>query len=101
MKIQNAFKQLRRDGQPLRPTDNQQLRRILVEAMEDQIKLIELTDLFIKVFTWIIMMHFISVAVIIGIGSIDFLIVRSNHLYFNRISSFTFVLHIQIGSGNG
>ena len=89
MKIQNAFKQLRRDGRPLTPTENQQLRRTLIEAMEDQIKLIELTDLFIKVFTWIIMMHFISVAVIIGIGSINLLVVRSNHLCLNGISSFS------------
>ncbi|XP_055301169.1 odorant receptor 22c [Sitodiplosis mosellana] len=74
MKFQNAFKQLGRGGRPLTPTENQQWRRTVIEAMEDQIRLFELTNLFIKVFTSIILMHFISVALIIGIGSIDFLI---------------------------
>lgn len=78
MKFQNAFKHLARDV-TLSPTQNQQIRYKLIDVMEDQIKLFELTNLFIKVFTWIILMHFISVAVIIGIGSIDFLIVSTNY----------------------
>lgn len=82
MKFQNAFKQLSQNG-PFTPTENQQLRCKFIEAMEDQIKLFELTDLFIEVFSSIILMHFTSVAVIIGIGSIDFLIVSFNpiHVY--------------------
>lgn len=75
MKFQNAFKRFMQKG-PLTPTENQQIRTKLIEAVEYQIKLFELTDLFIKVFTVIILMHFTSVAVIIGIGSIDFLMVK-------------------------
>lgn len=82
IKFKKTFEQLGQNG-PFTPTENQQLRCQFIEAMEDQIKLFELTDLFIEVFTSIILMHFISVAVIIGIGSIDFLIVNFNliHVY--------------------
>lgn len=60
---------------PFTNTENKGIRQALIETMQDQIKLFELSDLFIKVFTSIIIMHFVSVALIIGIGSIDLLMV--------------------------
>ncbi|XP_031636522.1 odorant receptor 24a [Contarinia nasturtii] len=73
MKIRNIFNQVASNG-ILTKNQNQQLRNKLIDAIAEQVKLFELIDLFIKVFTSIILLHFISVAVIIGIGSIDFLI---------------------------
>lgn len=56
-------------------SENKRIRLALIEIMQDQIKLFELSDLFIRVFTSIVIMHFVSVALIIGIGSIDLLMV--------------------------
>lgn len=74
MRFQKVFTEVAQRGH-LTKKENQRWRQKLIEAMEDQIKLFELIDLFIKVFMLIILMHFVSVAVIIGIGSIDFLMV--------------------------
>lgn len=74
MRFQKVFTEVAQRGH-LTKEENQRWRQVLIEAMEDQIKLFELIDLFIKVFMLIILMHFVSVAVIIGIGSIDFLMV--------------------------
>lgn len=80
MKIRDVFNQMA-NNDVLTKNQNQQLRKKLIDAIEEQIKLFEITDLFIKVFTSIILMHFVSVAVIIGIGSIDFLIVCISILF--------------------
>lgn len=74
MKFEKVFTDVAQKGHS-KNVDNQRWRYQLIEAMEYQIKLFDLTDLFIKVFMLIILMHFTSVAVIIGIGSIDFLMV--------------------------
>lgn len=63
-------------NEPFTMPENQRIRQQLIEAIEEQIKLFAVTDLFIKVFTAIILMHFTSVALIIGIGSIDLLMVK-------------------------
>lgn len=74
MRIQNIFKRLKHDG-PFTAIANKSIRVNLIEVVEEQIQLFDLTDLFINVFTWIILMHFISVALIIGVGSINLLMV--------------------------
>lgn len=73
MKIQSSLKLP--TLKPLNASENAKIRRILIDVIEDQVKLFDLTDLFIKVFNSIILMHFISVAIIIGIGSMDLFMV--------------------------
>lgn len=77
MKMQNTLNQ----HQLFTASQNANIRRKLVEIMHDQIRLFELTDLFITVFNSIILMHFISVALIIGIGSIDLLMVCTRSMF--------------------
>lgn len=75
MKIRKAFEQPEQDD-TFTVANNQNIRTNLIDAIEAQNQLFELTDLFIDVFSFIILMHFTSVALIIGIGSIDFLMVN-------------------------
>lgn len=75
MKMQNAFNLSKRCGM-YTVIENQQIRRDLIVVIEDQNNLFDLIDLFIEVFTPIILFHFISVAIVIGIGSIDVIMVR-------------------------
>lgn len=76
MKIRGIF--IRQTKGRISPmtSENGKIRDNLIEVIEEQVKLFELTDLFINVFTWIILMHFISVAIIIGVGSINLLTVE-------------------------
>lgn len=77
LKIENILK---KSDPSIRFTavENREIRHGLIDIMNDQIKLFELSDLLIESFTAIILMHFISVAFIIGIGSISVLMVYFN-----------------------
>lgn len=75
MKIRKAFKAPEQDD-TFTVAENQTIRKSLIDVIEEQNQLFDLTDLFIEVFSFIILMHFTSVALIIGIGSIDFLMVN-------------------------
>lgn len=61
-------------------TENLEIRQSLINCIEEQIQLFDLTDLFIEVFAFIILMHFTSVALIIGMGSINLMVVCFNRL---------------------
>lgn len=76
MKIRGIFIRQTKGSISLMTSENRKIRDNLIEVIEEQVKLFELTDLFINVFTWIILMHFISVAIIIGVGSINLLTVE-------------------------
>lgn len=76
MKIRSIFIRQTKGSISLMTSENRKIRDNLIEVIEEQVKLFELTDLFINVFTWIILMHFISVAIIIGVGSINLLTVE-------------------------
>lgn len=76
MQIQNIFDEQPKNGALFTALQNRTIRKHLIEVIEEQIQLFDLTDLFINVFTWIILIHFISVALIIGMGSINLLMVR-------------------------
>lgn len=80
MKIRNAFNHSKYVGM-LTAIENQRIRQDLIVVIEEQNNLYDLIDLFIEVFTPIILMHFISTAIVIGIGSIDVIMVR--HSYIN------------------
>lgn len=70
MKIRNALEKPKRE-RSYTAAENREIRQKLIGAIHEQIKLYDVIDLFIKAFTVIILMHFISVALIIGIGSIN------------------------------
>ncbi|XP_031633877.1 odorant receptor 22c-like [Contarinia nasturtii] len=72
MKIRNSLGNTQQNH-PFSAAKNREVRHKLIAAINEQIKLFDVIDLFIKAFTLIIMMHFISVALIIGIGSINLL----------------------------
>lgn len=55
--------------------DNQRIRDELMDCVATQVNVLETNELFVSVFMWIILAHFISVALIIGIASINFLLV--------------------------
>lgn len=58
--------------------DNQRVRDELMDCVATQVNVLETNELFVSVFMWIILVHFISVALIIGIGSINLLLVGMN-----------------------
>lgn len=87
MKIQNVLTKSDSSEASLPEMENREIRRKLIAIINEQIKLFEVTDMLIKVFTAIILMHFITVALIIGIGSINFLMVRFFY-FFKKIFSF-------------
>lgn len=55
--------------------ENQRVRKELFECIAKQVAILETNELFVMIFRWIILGHFISVALIIGIGSINLLLV--------------------------
>lgn len=76
--IRNAFRIRENDdnSSPFTVAENRSIRQQLIDAIEKHVFIIEVTDLFTEVYTAIILMHFLSVAVIIGIGSINLLVVN-------------------------
>lgn len=60
---------------------NQQIRSQLMRCIATQVNVLETAELFVMVFKWIILIHFISVAVIIGIGSINLLLVSIHYIF--------------------
>lgn len=83
LRIENAFAELA-DKHYLTPAQNELMRQRLRDIVISQTKLMEITESFIRVFTGIILVHFISVALIIGIGSINLLTV--NRIDFARFA---------------
>lgn len=74
LKIRNAF--MKSVNEKYTSDENNIIRKKLITAIEEQNDLFELVDLFIEVFGFIILMHFTSVALIIGFGSIELLMVN-------------------------
>lgn len=85
--IQNIFEEV--DSKTvINAKQNYKIRCELIKSVAKQVKIMEVVILFVRVFKWIILIHFISVAVIIGIGSINLLLVSQN-----KFNAFVCKLH--------
>lgn len=79
LRIRSIFKRSQ-SNDSITITENLEIRQSFINCIEEQIQLFDLTDLFIEVFAFIILMHFTSVALIIGMGSINLMVVCFNRL---------------------
>lgn len=87
--IQDTFEKIN-NTTVVNANQNYKLRCELTKYVAKQVKIMEIVILFVTVFKWIILIHFISVAVIIGIGSINLLLVSQN-----KSNVFVFSYHFE------
>lgn len=68
-------------------TENLRMYDGFIEIVAKQNKIIEVTEIFVEVYTAIILMHFLSVAAIIGMGSITLILVNFFFLFTTKSNS--------------